>query len=180
MGTRAIARAAREAIPNLADFCLVHLVAGNALTCVAGAHSTPGGTRNMRALMKAQRIALDDRFSTVATVVRTRRATIRRDIYPDDEAAGQLSELQRKLAPTSALVVPIVTDRGVLGAISLCYSHSGRSYAARHLALAKRLALRLAETLTPRQPADAAHGLRAAARHARQGTTLRRRVAARN
>jgi GAF domain-containing protein len=179
---RAIERAARDAVPTLADFCLVHLVAGRVIRCVAGAHSTREGGRDVRALM-SHRIRPDDRDSTVAQVVRTHRATLRREIYPDthDRARARgLAELHRRLAPTSALVVPIVIDGAVLGALSLCYSHSGRSYAARHVASAERLASRIADILVAGTPIDAPIGLRAAVRHAGQGTTVRRRVAARN
>jgi GAF domain-containing protein len=63
-----------------------------------------------------------------------------------------VTELHRRLAPTSALVVPIVHDTRVLGALSLCYSHSGRAYAARHVAAAERLAARIARSLFPAPP----------------------------
>jgi GAF domain-containing protein len=148
---RAIERAARDAVPTFADFCLVHLVAGRTIKCVAGTHATRGGGRDVRALMKRHRIRQDDRDSTVAQVVRTQRAMLRKEIYP--EASNRIrtgvGELHRRLATTSALVVPIVRHGAVLGAISLCYSHSGRAYAARHLAAAQRLADRIAAALVP-------------------------------
>jgi GAF domain-containing protein len=181
---RAIERTARAAVPSLADFCLVHLVAGRGITFIAGAHATRAGRRHIRALMRTHRIRPDDPDSTVAQVVRTRRPTLRTTIFPDlnerNVRTGGIADLHRRLAPTSALVVPILRDGTVLGAVSLCYSQSGRSYGARHLPSAERLASRIAEVLTPGARTKASLGLRAAARHARQSTTMRRRVAARN
>ena len=178
----AIQRSARHAVPALADFCLVHLVCGRTIRCIAGAHDTRQGARAIRELMTTDRIRPDDRQSTVAHVVRSGRATLRTDIHPDPEMARArgVAEIHRRLAPTSALVVPIVHGGAVLGALSLCYSHSGRSYAARHVASAKRLATDIAGVLLPAPAIDAAIGLRAAARHASHTSTMRRRVAARN
>jgi GAF domain-containing protein len=180
---RAIERTARAAVPTLADFCLVHLIAGRGIVFIAGVHATRTGGRDIRALMRAHRIRPDDPDSTVAQVVRTRRPTLRTTILPDiaerSGRAGGVADLHRRLAPTSALVVPILRNDVVLGAVSLCYSQSGRSYGTRHLASAERLASRIAEVLTAART-NASPGLRATARHARQGTAIRRRVAARN
>jgi GAF domain-containing protein len=175
---RRIERAAREAVPTLADFCFVHLVAGRAIRCVAGAHSTRGGSRDMRALIKVHRIRLDDHDSTVALVVRSGRATLRREIRPEVPGRarpGGVSELHRRLAPTSALVVPIAHGSRVIGALSLCYSHSGRTYAVRHVAAAERLAARVARLLS--RPTIAPLGLRQPVRTAIQGASARRRLA---
>lgn len=181
---RAIERTVRAAVPSLADFCLVHLVAGRGITFVAGAHATRAGRRVIHALMRTHRIRPDDPDSTVAQVVRTRRPTLRTTIFPDlnerKVRAGGIADLHRRLAPTSALVVPILRDATVFGAVSLCYSHSGRAYGARQLPSAERLASRIAEVLIPDARTNASLELRAAARHARQSTTIRRRVAARN
>ena len=177
----AVQRSARHAVPALADFCLVHLVCGRTIRCVAGAHATRPGARAIRELMTTHRIRLNDRDSTVAHVVRSGRATLRTEIHqdPDTARAGVVAALHRRLAPTSALVVPIVHGGAVLGALSLGYSHSGRSYAARHVASARRLATHIAGVLLPPTGIDAAMGLRAAA-HAGHTSALRRRVAARN
>jgi hypothetical protein len=174
-----IERIARESVPAVADFCLVHLVAGRSIRCVAAVHSTRGGGRDMRALMKTHRIRCDDRDSTVAHVVRTRRATLRTGIsleMPARPRAGGVADLHRRLAPTSALVVPIVGGAAVLGALSLCYSHSGRAYNARQIPSAQRLASRIADALIPGSPVSGPLGLRAPGRHAAQGTFVRRRV----
>ncbi len=180
---RAIERAAREAIPGIADFCLVHLACGRTIRCVAGVHSTRQGLRVIRALMTTHRVHPDDRDSTVAHVMRTRRTTLRTEIHldvPDRPRAGSVADLHRQLAPTSALAVPILLGTAVLGALSLCYSHSGRSYTSRHVASAERLASRIASALAPAVLNAASPAARATARHAGQGTAVRRRVAPRN
>jgi GAF domain-containing protein len=176
-------RAARAAVPRLADFCIVHLRSHRGLIAVAGAHATREGGRLLRTLMHAYRIRPSDRDSTVAHVVRSGRPALRRSISTaadDDAPAGSVSDLHRRLAPVSALVVPIVSNGAVLGAVSLCYSGSRRSYGAHDVPAAQRLARRLAAVLGNGLSTHAPFGLRATARHARQGTTIRRRLASRN
>lgn len=177
---RVIDRTAREALPRLADFYLVHIVTARTLRCVAAAHRAREIAREMRALISGRPIRRDDLASTVAFVVRSRKPSLRTPIYPEEDAGrrGTLAQLQRKLAPTSALVVPVLRNGDVVGTLSLCYSESGRSHAAHDVPRAQRLAGRIAQALA--NPSDAASRLRPTARHARQGTTLRRRVGARN
>jgi GAF domain-containing protein len=178
--SRALDRCVREAIPDLADFCFVHVATARTLRCVAAAHGTPHLTRAMRMLVRGTPIRRDDLVSTVAFVVRTHKPTLRKGIVDDDaaEVRSARAQLHRKLAPRSALVVPLLQDGVALGALSLCYSHSGRSHAARHMPLARRLAVRIAALLTA--ASNAASRLRAAARQPGQGATARRRLAARN
>jgi GAF domain-containing protein len=169
------------AVPRLADYCLIHVATGRCLRCVAAAHRTREFNRDMRSLVVAgHRIRRDDLASTVASVARLQKPALRPAIYDDDERVrgGALARLQRRLAPTSALVVPVMRDGQVLGTLSLCYSHSGRSHGPQHVPLAERLATRIAAVLTT--ASNAASRLRSAARHARQRTAVRRRLAARD
>jgi GAF domain-containing protein len=177
---RKIDRAAREAFPRLADFYFLHLVKPRTLRCVAAAHRARRLKREIRSMVGAYPIRRDDLASMAAFVVRSRKPALRTGIYRDDSSGGRSASaiLQRKLAPTSALVVPVMTDDEVIGALSLCYSQSGRSHGPQHVRRAERLAARIAAVLTA--ASHAASRLRTAARHARQRTTLRRRVAARD
>jgi GAF domain-containing protein len=177
---RALDEAARRAFPRLADFCLVHVATPRSLRCVAAAHRTPQFDRDMRALIAAHRIRRDDLASTVACVARLQKPALRPEIYDDDAHVrrGAIARLQQRLAPTSALVVPVMRNGQVLGTLSLCYSHSGRSHGPQHVPLAERLAARIAAALTA--ASDAASRLRSAARHARQRTTDRRRLGSRD
>jgi GAF domain-containing protein len=180
MHQRALDEAARRAFPRLADFCLVHVATPRSLRCVAAAHRTPQFDRDIRTMVAAHRIRRDDLASTVASVARLQKPALRTDIYDDDARVrrGAIARLQQRLAPTSALVVPLMRDGQVLGTLSLCYSHSGRSYGPQHVPLAERLARRIAAALAA--ASDAASRLRAAARHARQRTTDRRRLGSRD
>lgn len=177
---RAIDRAARAAFPQLADFYFLHIVNPRTLRCVAAAHRARHLGRDMRTMVGSYPIRRDDLASTAAMVVRSRKPALRTGIYRDYDSGRRSASavLQRKLAPTSALVVPVITDDEVIGALSLCYSHSGRSHGPQHVRLAERLAARIAAVLTA--ATNAASRLRTAARHARQRATLRRRVAARD
>jgi GAF domain-containing protein len=172
---REVQRLAREAIPTLADFCLVYRLARRALRAIAAVHVTRAGSRNVRALMKAYRIRTDDRGSTVAQVVRTQRPLVRTEIRPD-AARGRTNSVARlhlRLATRSALVVPIVRDGDVLGAVSLCYSRSDRSYSPRDIAAAELFARRVADALASEAGAN---GPRAIKRRPREGPTVRPRA----
>jgi GAF domain-containing protein len=133
--------------------------------------------------MRTYRIALDDRASAVAHVIRTNRPLRRSAIQIDGRLAqrrdSRVADIHRKLAPRSALVVPIHAGDGVLGALSLCYAESNRIFTARDVPAAARMARRIARALTPAS-SDGSLRLPAAARDARQGPTTRRRLAARN
>lgn len=176
-----IERAARDAIPTLADFCLVHVVNGATIPCVAGAHVSRQGQMHVRALMRSRGIRRNDLVSTVAHVVRTRRPILRTHVAAEPREAihkGGIAELQHRLAPRSVLVVPIAEGAVILGALSLCYSESGRSYSERHLKPAHRMAARIAGLLAAARRARVR--VHAAIRDARQRATSRRRIAPRH
>ena len=181
---RAIEHRVRQMVPAFADFCVAHLVARGGIRCVGSAHATRNGERLVRMLMRTYRIARTDRDSAVAYVVRTGRPLLRTAIQMDAATArrrdGRIAKLHRQLATRAALVVPIQLQGRVLGALSLCYAQSGRTYVRRDIAAAARIAAEIARTLAPTGSPHASFGLRSAARDARQGTTIRRRVAARN
>lgn len=175
---RTVQRRAREAVPTLADFCLVYQVGGRILRPIAAVHVTREGSRDIRALMQAYRIRMDDRASTVAQAVRLRRPILRTEIQPEPGKgkADSVASLHLRLATRSALVVPMVVAGEVLGAISLCYSRSGRSYHGRDIASAERLAGRVATALAR---ADDPPSPRVLERPARTSDTVRRRAATR-
>jgi len=170
----AIERTIRDAVPAFADFCLVHLVRGATIRCVAAVHVSRNGQTLLRALMRQHTIRRDDLVSSVAHVVRTERPLLRPQIREESGGAdgkSGITQMHRRLGARSVLVVPVVAGAAVVGALSLCYSVSGRRYAARHLAPARRMAGRIASLLMARPPA----GLTAPP--PRRGTFPRRRVA---
>ena len=146
----AIERTARHAIPGIADFCLVHVVHGASIPCVAAVHVSRGKQTYLRTLMRRFKIRRNDLVSSVAQVIRTQRPLLRPRVYEEPQQGVRKSEagdLQRRLAPRSVLVVPIMSGPAVVGALSLCYSESGRAHAERHLGPARRIALRIARAL---------------------------------
>ena len=140
-------RIARAVVPRLADFCLIFLVKDADVECHASAHATREGDRLLRDLNRVYKITRTDPLSTVAQVVRTGRANLRGDITAETEVLRpdlRVFALHRRLGVRSALVVPIGHAPGVLGAISLSYSASGRHYTAQDLSVARRLAAAIA------------------------------------
>jgi GAF domain-containing protein len=178
----ALQRMVRSSLPRLADFCLVFVALPSTIVCAAAGHVTADGTRAALALMRTYRVRRTDPGSTVASVIRTARPALRKAIHPDPAPSARdlVSVLHRRLAPRSALAVPILARDTVLGALTVCYSHSGRSYDTRDIAAVARLASRVGRVLTSALVTDAELRLRSATGDARQGTTIRRRVAARN
>ena len=170
---KAVERTARDAIPHIADFCLVHVVDGPSIPCVAAHHISREKQTRLREMMRNLRIRRNDLVSSVAQVIRTKRPLLRTRVYEEPSAStprprrtgrtkpggGEVAELHRRLAPCSVLVVPIMAGSAVLGALSLCYSESRRSYATRHLGPARRLALRIANALKPRDSITGQSGI---------------------
>src|SRR5262245_60297740 len=179
---RSIQGIARRAVPALADFAIVFLVAGRSIVGIASAHISPAGNRLLRTLQRIYRIRRDDLQSTVAQVIRTGRPSLRRSIQDDGQPAprGSVADLHRRLACRSALVLPIRVGAAVAGAITLCYAGSGRSYAPADLAHAERVVREITRNVALPMPHAAAPRLRAAVGDARRHTSVRRRVAPRN
>jgi transcriptional regulator with GAF, ATPase, and Fis domain len=179
---RSIQEIARRAVPALADFAMVFMVAGRSIVGIASAHISPAGGRLVRTLQRIYRIRCDDLQSTVAQVIRTGRPSLRRSIQCEAQPArrGSVADLHQRLACRSALVLPIHVGPTVAGAVTLCYAGSGRTYASADLAGARRVAREIARTVLLPVSHAAAPRLRAAVGDARRQPTVRRRVASRN
>ena len=178
---RVIHRAAGKGIPRLADFCLIHVATPRCLRCVTAMHRGSHHSRDMLALMSSRPIRRDDLTSTVAGVVRSGKPVLRPTIRQEDidrASRGAMTRVYSRLAPRSALVVPLIADGAVLGTLSLCYSQSGRSHAPHHVPQAERLAARVSAALIG--AVHAASRLLTATRHAGKRAAVRRRKAARN
>lgn len=174
---------AQRAVPALADFAVVFIVAGRSIVGIASAHVNANGQRLLRSLRRVYRINREDLHSTVAQVVRTGRPSLRRTIFHErtsDAPRGSVADLHRRLGCRSALVLPIHVGDTVTGAVTLCYAESGRTYAPTDLADARRVAREIERMTTGRPLLHAPSRLRAATGDARRHTTVRRRVAPRN
>ena len=75
---KTIQQIARGAVPALADFAVVFVVAGRSIVGIASAHANPRGEKLLRALQRVYRIRRDDLQSTVAQVVRTGRPSLQK------------------------------------------------------------------------------------------------------
>jgi len=151
---RVLQRLARSFVPALADFCLIHLVERRHLRCIASAHSTRQGQRLVRLLAGNTPIPCDDPLSTAAHVVRTGRVQIRSEIMSDVgvPCRSGVARALRRLAPQSAMVIPLIGRGPALGAITLCYADSGRRYTAQHTRSAKRVARLVTKYLSNGKP----------------------------
>jgi GAF domain-containing protein len=181
---RTVREIARRTVPALADFCVVFVVAGRTIAGIASAHADPDGDRLVRALQRVYRIRRADLHSTVAQVIRTGRPSLRTGIVPESQLRpvprGGVADLHRRLACRSALVVPIHVGPEMFGAVSLCYAESGRTYTRADMSAGRRVALEIARAVAPPDSPNGALRLRPTTRHARRGSTVRRRVDSRN
>jgi PAS domain S-box-containing protein len=139
---------AKLAVPNLADWCVVHIVGENGgLRQLAVVHSDPAKEEAARALRKRYPVDPDAGIG-VPNVLRTGRT----EFYPviskeklalatrNKELADALQELDLK----SCMIVPLVARNRTLGTITLATAESNRHYDVHDLALAEDLAHRIA------------------------------------
>ena len=143
-----LASVAKLAVPNLADWCVVHIIGDNGrLRQLAIVHSDPAKEEAARKLQ--QRYPIDPESALgVPNVLRTGRA----EFYPlvneerlvavarNEEVANLLRQLDLK----SVMIVPLVARNRTLGAITLATAESNRLYDNTHLALAEDVAHRIA------------------------------------
>lgn len=142
---------AESAVPILADWCAVHVLAeGGAPRRLAVAHTEPH-KEELVAELERRYPPDPDAATGVPAVLRTGRP----ELYPvvgddllaaaavDDEHLGLL----RRLALHSGLVVPIVAHGRVLGAMTFAYADSERTYGDEDLALAEELGRRAGAAL---------------------------------
>jgi len=143
-----LASVAKLAVPNLSDWCFVHIVGDNGqLRQLAFVHTDPAKAEVARKL--SERYPLDpDSAVGVANVLRTGRT----EFYPivdrdrmalaarNKEVANRLLSLDLK----SCIIAPLVARNRTLGVITLATAESNRYYDLNDLALAEDLAHRIA------------------------------------
>jgi PAS domain S-box-containing protein len=139
-------RIAQLAVPELADWCSVHLADENGvLRQVAVAHQDPARVELARRLSERYP-PLPGAPTGVPAVVRTGRS----ELYPElsDEvlvASGRDAEhlqLIRDLQLRSVMIVPVSARGQTVGAITFVYAESGLEYDSTDLALAEELGRR--------------------------------------
>jgi PAS domain S-box-containing protein len=139
---------ARMAVPTLADWCSVDVYDENRmLKRLAVAHVDPKKVEWAHELQ--QRYPPDmDAQGGVPNVLRTGKSEIYPHIPDEMLVAAALDEehlrIMREIGFTSALIVPLVTQGRILGAITFITAESGRHYRQEDLLLAETLAHRAA------------------------------------
>jgi PAS domain S-box-containing protein len=139
---------AKLAVPKLADWCTVHIVTDSGkLGQLAVAHSNPAKVQAARELQR--RFPLDPEAPIgVANVFRTGRPEFYQQIDPDRLELAvrnrELANILRAEGLKSCMIVPLVARNRSLGTITLVTAESGRLYDQTDLALAEKLAHRIA------------------------------------
>ena len=137
---------ARLTVPEVADWCVVHLLQDEELACVAVEHVDPAKRELAVELQRRWPERLDD--DVVGRVVRTGRSLlVPRPEQAPSSAVGPDAERDRmidELGLGSVIVAPLTARGRTLGALSFVAAESGREYADADLALAEDLARRAA------------------------------------
>jgi PAS domain S-box-containing protein len=139
---------ARLAVPEIADWCAVHIVDGDGeIRAVAIAHADPATEARGRALAARYPPRASARYG-VPVVIRTGRSLLHAEVPPEILAAfGRTPEeraLLEAIAPRSVIIVPLIARGRTLGAISFLIAGSERRYDHEDLQLAQDLAARAA------------------------------------
>jgi PAS domain S-box-containing protein len=145
---RTLASVARLVVPEIADWCVVHLLVNGELTAVASEHSDP--LKRQLALEVQQRFP--ERLSDeggVGEVVRTGRSKLIPDIaeIPADQFVERHPEhtaVITELGLSSVIIVPLLARGRTLGSITLIAAESGQRYTQADVEFAEEIAARAA------------------------------------
>jgi PAS domain S-box-containing protein len=154
---RTLAGLARLAVPQLADWCVVHLLQDGELRALAVHHADPSLTARVAEVQRRWPERLDDPVG-VGPVVRTGEPLLVPDIpllgeqlrragTPPPPRDPEHQEFLDGLGLRSCLVVPLVARGRTLGAITFIAAESGRTYGEADLSFAMDLARRAAVAL---------------------------------
>jgi PAS domain S-box-containing protein len=143
-----LASVAKLAVPNLADWCVVHITGDNGrLRQLAVVHSDPAKEEAARKIQ--ERYPVDPEASIgVPNVLRTGRP----EFYPivDEDRLAQVArnpevaDVLKGLNLKSCMIVPLVARNRTLGTITLATAESNRYYDVNDLTLTEDLAHRVA------------------------------------
>lgn len=139
------------AVPNFADWCLVHIAdEDGTLQPLAAAHTNPAKAELLDQLPKD--LTFGPKFQGGATAVyRTGQSAMMAEISDSDleSVAPDRKHLDvlRQLDPRSQICVPLTLRNHVLGVMTFAFSESGRRYTPADLAIAEDLAHRSATAI---------------------------------
>ena len=140
-----LARLASVLVPELGDWCAVHLCEDGVIRQVAVAHVDPAKIEFARE-MNERYPTPPDSLAGVPNVMRTGRPEVYSDISEDMLIANARDadhlRITRALNIRSAIVAPLATGDEVIGAITLIAAESGRRYTEADLPLIMEVARR--------------------------------------
>jgi len=142
-----LATLARLAVPQIADYCLIHEVEENGHIKQVSATAAASEKESMlRELAQLNFPDPADPRSLLATVLRTGEPILFEALPPEMAASvkaePRVLDILVALAPKSLIIVPLKARGHTIGAISLATSESDRQYGEQELELAEELALR--------------------------------------
>ena len=150
---KTLANVAGLCVPELADFCLVHLLEDGELTCVAVEHEDPaqvalavGAQRRWPETLADSGVGAVVRSGTPLLVPSLEEARAQRAAagLPVDQIDPEHAALLEQFGLRSALLVPLTARGRTFGALTLLFARSGRRYGPADLPLLEDLARRAA------------------------------------
>ncbi|HTD76085.1 MAG TPA: ATP-binding protein, partial [Chloroflexota bacterium] len=141
-------RAASAAVPELADWCTVHLLApGGAIVTAARAAADPALESSLAELQQFYP-PTPNGLSPSSQALRTGHPVMQADVSHEWLASTALDarhlSLLERLAPVSVMGIPLIARDRAIGAMTFASARPGRHYDAVSLALAEALARRCA------------------------------------
>ncbi|MBC7791965.1 MAG: GAF domain-containing protein [Anaerolineae bacterium] len=142
-----LATLAQLAVPQIADYCLIHEVEESGhIKQVSATAASSEKEFMLRELAQLKFPDPADPRSLLANVLRTGEPVLFEALPPEMAASvtaePRVLEILEALAPKSLIIVPLKARGVTIGAISLATSESGRVYGEHELELAEELALR--------------------------------------
>jgi PAS domain S-box-containing protein len=138
---------ARLAVPVFADWCIVDVVESGEIHRVAVAAASPSSQEALEEL-RVRYPPTGDSQQPAAQALRAGEPVLFYEFTPDGLAATVRDEyhhrLMQRLAPRSAIAIPLVARGNTVGAITFARAESGRRYADSDLPLAEEIARRAA------------------------------------
>ncbi len=148
--TRTLAKVTRLTVPRLADWCSIDMLEDSgAIKQLAVAHVDPTKVKWARRLRRRLPPKLEDPTG-VPAVIRTGKP----ELYPtitdemiDAVPDPKVRDIVRSLGLQSLVILPLKAGGRTLGALTLVWADSGRSYGSEDLELAEELARRAAQAI---------------------------------
>ena len=146
-----LTRVARSAVPQVADWVVLHRWEGDALTFACAAHREPEQLARLERFHRGFEPPLHGATGLLAQVANTRAPVLLTDPGRDHPVEGiddaPYREVLEGLEVGSCLGVPVMIGQRLLGTIFFHYRRGGRAYEPRDVSLAQELAFRTALAL---------------------------------